>query len=108
MKSMGETDLAVHLKQAKESLINSFIFAYTSSAQMVSQTMSLEYDHLPPDFLTQYPANIEKVTLDDVKSAARNHLHPEQSIVLVVGDGEALGKSLSRFRPVEKIYSDIR
>ncbi len=108
IKRMGETALAGQLKQAKESLINSFIFAYTSSAQMVSQTMALEYDHLPPDFLTQYPAKIEDVTLDDVKRAASNYLHPEQSIVLVVGNGEALDKSLTRFGPVRKIYSDIQ
>jgi predicted Zn-dependent peptidase len=108
IKRMGETNLAGQLKQAKESLINSFIFAYTSSSQMVAQTMSLEYDHLPPDFLTLYPAKIEEVTLDDVKRAARNYLHPEQSIVLVVGNGEALDKSLTRFGPVREIYSDIR
>jgi predicted Zn-dependent peptidase len=108
IKRIGETDLAGQLKQAKESLINSFIFAYTSSSQMVAQTMSLEYDHLPPDFLTLYPAKIEAVTLDDVKRAARNYLHPEQSIVLVVGNGEALDKSLTRFGPVREIYSDIR
>jgi len=108
IKRMGETNLAGQLKQAKESLINSFIFAYTSSSQMVAQTMSLEYDHLPPDFLTLYPAKIEEVTLDDVKRAARNYLQPEHSIVLVVGNGEALDKSLTRFGPVREIYSDIR
>jgi len=108
IKRMGETNLAGQLKQAKESLINSFIFAYTSSSQMVAQTMSLEYDHLPPDFLTLYPAKIEVVTLDDVKRTARNYLHPEQSIVLVVGNGEALDKSLTRFGPVREIYSDIQ
>jgi len=108
IKRMGETNLAGQLKQAKESLINSFIFAYTSSSQMVAQTMSLEYDHLPPDFLTLYPAKIEVVTLDDVKRTAHNYLHPEQSIVLVVGNGEALDKSLTRFGPVREIYSDIQ
>jgi zinc protease len=108
IKRMGETDLAGQHKQAKESLINSFIFAYTSSSQMVSQTMSLEYDHLPPDFLAQYPAKIADVTLDEVRRAAGNYLHPEQSIVLVVGKSEALDKSLTRFGPVRKIYSDIQ
>jgi predicted Zn-dependent peptidase len=108
MKRMHNTDLASQLKQAKESLINSFIFSYTSSAQMVAQTMSLEYDHLPPDFLAHYPSHIEKITLEDVKRAARNYLHPEQSIVLVVGNGEAIDKSLARFGPVREIYSDIQ
>jgi predicted Zn-dependent peptidase len=108
MKRMGETAFASQVKQAKESLINSFIFAYTSSTQMVAQTMSLEYDHLPSDFLNQYPAKIQEVTLDDVHRAARNYLHPEQSIVLVVGDGEAFDKSLTRFGPVREIYSDIQ
>ena len=108
MKRMHNADLASQLKQAKESLINSFIFSYTSSAQMVAQTMSLEYDHLPPDFLAHYPSHIEKITLEDVKRAACNYLHPEQSIVLVVGNGEALDKSLARFGPVREIYSDIQ
>ena len=108
MKRMDQTTGADQVKQARESLINSFIFSYTSSSQMVAQTMSLEYEHLPPDFLEQYPAKIEEVTLDDVKRAVRKYLHPEQSIVLVVGDEEALDKSLTRFAPVRKIYSDIQ
>jgi predicted Zn-dependent peptidase len=108
MKRMQLTDLSGQLKQAKESLINSFIFSYTSSAQIVAQTMSLEYDHLPPDFLTHYPTNIEKITTDDVKRAARNYLHPEQSVVLVVGNGEAFDKSLARFGTVQEIFSDIQ
>jgi zinc protease len=108
MKRMGETSLESQLRQAKESLINSFIFAYTSSAQIVAQTMSLEYDHLPAVFLEQYPAKIQAVTLNDVQGTARTYLHPEQSVMLVVGDGKAFDKLPSRFGPGREIYSDIQ
>ncbi len=96
------------VKQAQESLINSFIFSFTSSAQIVAQSMSLEYDHLPADFLEHYPQNMRSVTLDDLRRVAHTYLDLDQSVSLIVGNAPSFDKPLSWFGPVQHIFSDIK
>ena len=60
----------------------------------------MEYDFygLPEDFLQQEKQRVENVTPDDVVTAARKNLRPDEMVVLVIGNGadfdeplEALG-----------------
>jgi predicted Zn-dependent peptidase len=108
MKRTDNMSINEELKKAQESLINSFIFSYTSSAQIVAQTMVLEYEHLPSDFLEQYPQNIKRVTLGDVRRVAQMYLNPDHSVSLIVGDAESFDKPLSWFGPVQRVFSDIK
>jgi predicted Zn-dependent peptidase len=41
---------------------------------------------LPDDYWQSYRANLEAVGADDVLSAARDLLHPDEYLMLVVGD----------------------
>ena len=96
------------LEQAKKSLINSFVFSYTSSAQIVSQQMLCEYEHLPHDFLAQFPEKIKLVTLPDLQRVARAWLHPSRSVVLVVGDANKFDVPLNKWGPMQEVFSDIQ
>ena len=91
------------LDWAKKALVNKFIFSFTSSSSIVSQQMHLEYDGLPEDYLAQYPKQVTGVNLDDLGRTAKNHLHPEKSILLVVGKEGDFDKPLSSFGPVQRI-----
>lgn len=91
------------LRWAKESIINKFIFSFTSSASIVNQQMHLEYDGMPEDFLERYQENISKVTLGDIGRVARKYLHPDRSVLVVVGNGKDFDKPLSEFGEVHKI-----
>ncbi len=91
------------LDWAKNALINQFIFSFTSSAEVAQQQMKLEYDGLPPDYLEKYQERVSAVTLDDLSRAAREHLHPEKSILMVVGKGEDFEQPLSSFGAVQQI-----
>lgn len=72
------------LRLAKESLINSFVFAFTDSHEVVAQRMRIDYYHYPEDYLRSYRDRIAAVTADDVLRVAKTYLHPEgQSLVLV-------------------------
>lgn len=91
------------LKQAKESIINSFIFAFTSSASVVDRKASLEYYGYPAGYLENYRANMAKVTRDDVLRVARKYLRPDALKLVVVGDENRFDKPLSTLGKVEEI-----
>lgn len=46
------------------------------------------------DFLFQYRDRVEAVTSEQIKSAARRHLHPDQQLVVVVADAAVVGPQL--------------
>ena len=71
---------------AKDSLINSFVFAFDDSHEIVSQTMRLVFYGYPDDYLDRYRERLAAVTAEDVLAAARRHLHPEEQAIVLVGD----------------------
>lgn len=91
------------LRRAKEAFLNSFIFSFSSPAQIVGQQMSLEYYGLPADYLEQYRDNVAKVTKADVLRVAREYLHPDRLVILAVGDETRFDQPLSRLGKVEQI-----
>jgi predicted Zn-dependent peptidase len=88
---------------AKSTLINQFIFSFSSSAAVVGQQMRLEYDGLSDDYLEKYRERVASVTVADLERAAREHLHPEKSVLVVVGREEGFEKPLSSFGTVTRI-----
>jgi len=73
------------LKRAKDGILNSFVFHYDSKGKILAQQMTYAFFGFPADFLEQYRANIEKVTIADVSRVARQYVHPDQLAILVVG-----------------------
>lgn len=91
------------LSLAKDSIINSFIFGFTSSATVVNQKARLEYYHYPSGYLENYRDNIAKVTKEDVLRVAKKYLHPEALKLVVVGNSKKFDKPLSTFGKVEEV-----
>ncbi len=101
LKENGVTEK--ELNWAKESIVNKFIFSFTSSNSIVGQQMRLEYDNLPQDFLERFQRNISGVTLQDIKRVAREYLHPDRSVVVVVGNSKDFDRPLSELGEVHEI-----
>jgi len=80
------------LSLARESMIHSFVFAFTDTHDVVTQTMRLDYYDYPEDYLEKYRDRIAGVTKEDVLSAARRFLQPENQKVVLVGDLKSLGQ----------------
>ena len=80
---------AAELALAKESLINSFVFAFTDSHEVVSQQLRLDFYGYPADYLQGYRDRLAAVTAVDVRQAASAHLHPDRQALVVVGDPAA-------------------
>jgi len=95
---------ADELALAKESLINSFVFAFNDTHQILTQQVRIDYFDYPDDYLQTYRARIAALTRDDILRAAKKYLQPDKLAIILVGrtsefDGspEALG------RPVKNI-----
>ena len=88
---------------AKNTLINQFIFSFSSSAAVVGQQMRLEYDGLPEDYLERYRERVAALTAADLQRVAREDLRPERSVLVVVGKEEAFEEPLSSFGAVKRI-----
>jgi|KBSSwiStaDraftv2_1062776.scaffolds.fasta_scaffold02531_2 zinc protease len=91
------------MAQAKESILNAFIFNYDSRAGILGQQMTYAYYGLPANYLETYRANIEKVTKDDVVRVAKKYVHTDDLAVLVVGKAADFPKPLDTLGKVTSV-----
>lgn len=91
------------LAQARNALVNSFIFSFSTTHQMVLQQVMVEFEKLPTDFLTAYGNGIDGVTSTDVRRAAGHFLPDAKNVVLIVGNEAHFAKPLSEWGEVKKI-----
>ena len=81
----GPTD--TELQAAKQNLIGSFPLRLDSNRKLLDNVALIGFYRLPLDYLDTYQANIEKVTLDEIKAAFSRRL-PTAHLVTVVVAGE--------------------
>ncbi|MDE0010324.1 MAG: insulinase family protein [Candidatus Poribacteria bacterium] len=91
------------LQRTKDSLINSFVFGFESSAQIAFQQMMLDYRGYAPDFLETYTDNIAKVAAADVQAVAQKYLHPDALTIVTVGNKANFDRPLDEFGAVNEI-----
>ncbi|MBI4860806.1 MAG: insulinase family protein [Candidatus Riflebacteria bacterium] len=94
------------LKIARESLLNSFVFQFTSSYGIATAHADLEYLGLPTDWYDTYKDRIARVTADDVLRVARQHLHPDKLTILVVGKQAEFDRPLATLGKVTQLPLD--
>ena len=86
------------LANAKESILNSFVFNFQNPNQTLSRLMQYEYFGYPEDFIFQYQEAVKNTTAEDLLEAAQTHLKPEKIVTLVVGNAEAITPPLSSLK----------
>jgi predicted Zn-dependent peptidase len=91
------------LTDAKQAFLNSFVFSFSSPAQITNRQMSLEYYGLPADFLERFRSNVERVTARDLLRVAKRHLALDRLVILAVGDDRSFDQPLSTFGGVRVI-----
>ncbi len=87
---ISETELA----QAKESILNSFVFNFQKPSQTIARLMRYEYFDYPQNLIFQYQEQVKATTIEDVQRVARKYLQPEQIVTLVVGNSTKMNPSL--------------
>lgn len=91
------------LTAAREYMINSFMFGFTSPASIVTQRARLEYYRYPDGYLEQYRDNIAKVTKTDILTVARKYLHPDAFKLVVIGDAAQFDQPLATLGVVREL-----
>ncbi|MDH4230911.1 MAG: insulinase family protein [Nitrospirota bacterium] len=74
------------LSDAKAYLTGSFPLRIDSNRKMAGFLTAVEYYGLGLDYVDNYRDYIESVTKDDILRVARKYLHPENYVLVVVGD----------------------
>ena len=85
------------LEEAKDGVLNSFVFIFDSPAKTLNRVMRYEYFGYPKDFLFQYQKAIAAVTRADVLRVAKEHFLPENLAIVAVGNPKDFGKPLRRW-----------
>jgi len=93
----------VELSEAKEGVLNSFVFFFDSPAKTLNRVMRYEYFGYPKDFLFQYQKAITAVTREDVLRVAKERFLPENLAIVAVGNPKEFGKPLSTLGKVNTI-----
>jgi len=88
------------VSRSVDQIVNGFVFNFESPAQIVSRRITLRMERLPDDWLERYLAGIQDVSPDDIRQVFSRHVDPDQMIILVVGDPEALDEPLENLGPV--------
>jgi len=94
---------AQDLHLAKRSIVNSYIFSFTSPHMIAFQYMMLEFQGLPTKFLTDYPSMIDAVSREDILKVAEKYLDPERRTVFVLGDESKFDEALKSFGTVKRV-----
>lgn len=94
---------AEELRVAKEGILNSFVFNFDTTGEIVRRLMTYEYYGYPRDFLEKFKANMEKVTAEDVLRAAQARLKPDKLVILAVGRRQDFDQPLSTLGAVNTI-----
>lgn len=106
LKTLPPTD--TEMRNAKDQLLNSFIFNYDSKDKILGEQSTLEFHGYPLDFLERYRAGVEKVTAADVSRVAQRYIDPSKLAVLVVGNDTEFGKPLSTLGAVTPVDITIK
>ncbi len=101
MRDDGPT--AEELVKAKDAYLNAQAFEYESTARVVQQLVRLRWEGMPLDTATRDVETIANLTLEDVKKAAAEYLHPDGMAILFVGDESKFDMPLSTFGEVRTI-----
>jgi len=82
------------LKAARDYLVGVFPLRFETPGPVAGSLASLFVHGLPDDELDRYRASIEAVTAADVLRVAQEHIHPDASAVVLVGDHDQFGAAL--------------
>jgi len=76
---------AQELAEAKAYLTGVYPIRLENNAGVAEQLMIAQMYGLGSDYIQKHGSYYEKVTLDQVKQAARKHLHPDKAVLIIAG-----------------------
>ncbi len=93
-------------QQARDAYVNSFVWRTESPGNVLGQTVYYKWRGLPLDTPQRDFAAYQKLTYEEVVSAAKELIHPDQMVLVIVGNREKMDRPLEDFGPVKAIDLD--
>jgi zinc protease len=90
------------LKRSKDSYLNGYAFEFDSIEKIARRMVLYQFYGYPEKFNEELRSKIEKVSVDDVFNAAKNHLFDDKLAILFVGKKE-VKDSLSSYGNINVI-----
>jgi zinc protease len=92
------------LDAAKQSTLNSLVFAFDTRTKTLGRMLTYEYWGYPKDFIYQYQKALEAVTRADVLRVAKQYLDPAKFTIMAVGNPAEFGVGLEALGgPVRRV-----
>ena len=79
---------AAELKAAKQNLAGGFALRLDSNRKLLQQVALIGYYGLPLDWLADFTARIERVSVQEVRAAFARHVRADHLVTVIVGGGE--------------------
>ena len=76
------------LRAAKQNIVGSFPLRVDSNKKIHEYLALIGYYNLPLDYLNEFPKNVQRVTVEDVKRAFGKRVNPDALVTVVVGAPE--------------------
>jgi predicted Zn-dependent peptidase len=86
---------AAELELARAALTRGYPRNFETAEQIARSTAQLALYGLPEDYFERFVPTVSMLALDEVTSAARQHLHPSRLTTLIVGDRSVVEPALS-------------
>lgn len=102
-KIIAEPVTADELRVAKESIQQQLIFESETRAEVLQRALRYAYWGFPQDYLEKFQAAVAKVTAEDVARVAKARFHPENLVLVVVGNDKEFGAPLAKLGEVKEL-----
>jgi zinc protease len=81
-------------------LAGSFPLRLETPGQVASQIAQMRLLGLPIEEVSEFPLRIREVTPEQVRRAARDHVRPDEAVIVVVGDATRIMADLEPIAPI--------
>ena len=88
-KIVSEGPTPEELDAAKQNIIGGFPLRIDSNKKILDYLSIIGFYRLPLTYLDDFPVQIERLTLDQIKDAWRRRIHPERMVTVVVAGAES-------------------
>ncbi|HEY4048954.1 MAG TPA: pitrilysin family protein [Acidobacteriaceae bacterium] len=95
---------ASELEMSKDAIVRALPGDFETAEQTAGQVSSLFTYNLPLDYLRAYPGKVEAVTLDDTAAITARYFHPENMVLIAVGDKSKIQPAIEKLNlgPIEE------
>lgn len=103
---VSEAPSEIELSNAKRLLSDSFPLRIETVGEVASRQAHLRTFGLADDYWDRFRSDIRAVSGDQALAAARKHIRPDHTVLVVVGQAADFAESLNQFGPVKVIAPD--